>query len=314
MTNNTDEKMLSVASSPHIYSGDSVSREMYFVIIALLPALIVSYIFFGLKALNIVLVSIFTCVFLEALVQYLRHKPITINDGSAVITGILLAFNLPSTVPYWIVVLGASVAILVGKLVFGGLGQNIFNPALVGRTFLLAAYPVYMTTWVPTRLMHGIDVSTYATPLAIIKEKTGAMLPSYMDMFLGNIGGCIGETSALALIIGGVFLLYRRVITWHIPVTYIGSVFLLTWILGKDPLFNILSGGLMLGAIFMATDMVTKPVTVKGMIVFGIGCGIVTVFIRFVGKYPEGVSYSILFMNACTPLIDRYTRPKRFGQ
>lgn len=298
---------LIVTISPHVSSGESISKIMWAVVIALLPAVAGSYMFFGIKAITTILISVVTAVILEAVIQKLRNKTITILDGSAVITGILLAFNLPPTVPFWIPILGTAVSIVIAKQTFGGLGQNIFNPALAGRAFLLAAYPMHMTRWLPTRLMKGVDISTYATPLA------GKSIPGYLDMFLGNIGGCIGETSAILLIIGGLILLWRKVITWHIPVTYIGTVALLTWLFGRDPLFHILSGGLMLGAIFMATDMVTSPVTPKGMMIFGIGCGLLTVIIRLFGKYPEGVSYSILFMNACTPLIDRYVTPKRFG-
>lgn len=304
---------LIVTASPHIYSGESVKTVMYTVIIALIPSIIASFIFFGIRAIMIILISVLTAMLLEALVQWIRHKPITINDGSAIITGILLAFNLPPTSPFWLPIVGTSFAILIAKHTFGGLGNNIFNPALAGRAFLLAAYPAHMTKWIPTKLSFDVDISTYATPLAIIKEKGGMGLPNYFDMFIGNTGGCIGETSALLLILGGLFMMARKVITWHIPVTYIGTVGLLTWLFGKDPLFHILAGGLMLGAIFMATDMVTTPVTTKGMLIFGIGCGIMTTFIRLIGKYPEGVSYSILFMNAFTPLIDRYTMPKRFG-
>lgn len=305
---------LIVTSSPHINSGETTTRVMYDVIIALVPAMIASYLFFGWRALLLVAVAVGTAVALEAGVQWLRRKPITVADGSAAITGILLVFNVSPKLPLWLVALGSAVAILIAKQAFGGLGHNIFNPALIGRAFLLAAYPTAMTSWSPPRFaLLQLDGATYATPLGIIKEKLQESLPGYWDMFLGNIGGCVGETSALALLIGGVFLLYRRVITWHIPVSYIGTVFLLTWIMGRDPLFNILAGGLMIGAIFMATDMVTCPVSPKGMIIFGVGCALVTVAIRLFGQYPEGVCYSILFMNACTPLIDRYTAPRRFG-
>lgn len=311
MQNKKDNLIVTV--SPHLQSGLSVPKEMYMVIIALLPALIASYFFFGIRSIILCSVGIVTAVVLEALVKILRKKPITVFDGSAIVTGMLLAFNLPSSVPYWIPILGSAVAILIVKEAFGGLGHNIFNPALIGRAFLLAAYPTHMTTWVPTQFNAGIDAATYATPLAILKEKAGTMLPGYWDMFIGNIGGCIGEVSALALIIGGVFLLIKGVISWYIPVSYIGTVAVLTAMTGSDPLFHILSGGLILGAFFMATDMVTSPVTPKGMIIFGIGCGITTVIIRLFGKYPEGVSYSILFMNAVTPVIDRYTSMRRFG-
>lgn len=302
-----------VTVSPHLVSGESITKVMYTVVIALIPAVIASYIFFGIRAINIISISVVTAIALEAGVQWMRHKPITAFDGSAIITGILLAFNLPPTVPLWIPILGTSVAMIIAKHTYGGIGQNIFNPALAGRAFLLAAYPSYMTKWMPSKLSGIVDAATYATPLAIIKEKAGVGMPNYFDMFIGNIGGCIGETSALLLLVGGLYLLIRKVITWHIPVTYIVTVAFLTGIFGKDPLFYLLSGGLMLGAIFMATDLVTSPVTPRGMIIFGIGCGIMTTIIRLFGKYPEGVSYSILLMNACTPLIDRYTTPKRFG-
>ena len=312
---------LIVTVSPQIKSGESVTKTMYMVLIALLPAAAASIIFFGVKAIYMIVVSVATAVLLEALVQRLRKKPITITDGSAIITGILLAFNLSPAVPLWMVALGSAVAILIGKQAFGGLGHNIFNPALAGRAFLLAAYPDYMTSWIPTRLCGGgIDAATYATPLGIVQqsstlvqEKLTQALPGYFDLFMGNVGGCIGETSALALLLGGIFLLSRKIIRWQIPVSFIGTVALLTWVMGKDPLFSILAGGLMLGAIFMATDMVTSPMTPRGMIIFGIGCGLITTFIRLYGKYPEGVSYSILAMNACVPLIDRYTKKKRFG-
>ena len=297
---------LTVTASPHISSGDSIYKEMYLTIIALVPAIIASFIFFGVKAVTIISVSVITAVILEAGIQLLLRKPVVVNDGSAVITGILLAFNLSPEVPLWIPPLGVFVAIIIGKHVFGGLGHNIFNPVLVGRAFLVAAYPVQMTTW-------SIDGITGATPLGIVKEKLVDTLPSYWDMFIGHMGGCIGETSALVLLIGGIFLLLLRVITWHIPVTYIGTVAILMAFMGKDPIFHVLAGGLLLGAIFMATDPVTSPTTTRGMMIFGIGCGICTVAIRIFGKYPEGVCYAILFMNACTPLIDRYTKPRKFG-
>lgn len=307
MQNSYEFTPLAVTVSPHISEGSSIPKVMYTVVIALIPAIIASFLFFGIKAIAMILISVATAIVLEAGVQWLRHKPITITDGSAIITGILLVFNLPPAVPFWIPSLGVAVAIIIAKHAFGGLGHNIFNPALVGRAFLLAAYPTQMTTWT-------FDGVTCATPLRIVGEKLDEALPSYWDMFVGNIGGCIGETSVLVLLIGGIFLLSRRVISWHIPLTYIGTVAILTGIMGKDPLFHVLAGGLILGAIFMATDMVTSPSTPKGMIIFGIGCGILTTVIRLFGKYPEGVCYSILFMNACTPLIDRYTRPRRFGK
>lgn len=306
------DKDLIVAVSPHLRSGDSVKREMWDVVIALVPALIASYLFFGRNAIVITLTAVLSCMFFEVLAQKVMRRKVTLLDGSAIITGILLAFNLPPRLPLWLVILGSAVAIILGKQAFGGLGHNIFNPALVGRVFLLAAYPTYMTTWSPT-LFNKVDTATYATPLAVVKEHPGGYLPTYWDLFIGNVGGCIGETSALALLIGGLYLLYRRVIIWHIPVSYIGTVFIISLLFGKDPVFHLLAGGLMLGALFMATDLVTSPTTPGGMIIFGIGCGVLTMVIRLFGKYPEGVSYSILFMNAWVPLIERYTQPRRFG-
>lgn len=309
-----NQNQLIVTVSPHINSGETTTRVMYDVVVALIPALIASYLFFGLRALILTFVSVVTALFCEAGVQRLRRQPITIGDGSALITGILLAFNVSLSLPLWMMALGSAVAILIAKQAFGGLGHNIFNPALIGRAFIMAAYPTQMTSWLPSRFAAHIDGTTYATPLGILQEKLTTALPSYLDMLLGNCGGCIGETSALALIVGGLYLLYRKVITWHTPVAYIGTVFILMAVLGRDPFFQILAGGLMIGAIFMATDMVTIPITSKGRIVFGVGCGVVTTAIRYFGQYPEGVCYSILFMNACTPLIDRYTKPKKFGE
>lgn len=297
---------LTVTASPHIAKNESVKGIMYKVIIALIPSVIASYIFFGARAIVIISISVVSAVLLEMLIQFLRHKPVTVTDGSAIITGMLLAFNLPVSVPFWIPVLGASVAVIVAKHAFGGLGYNIFNPALVGRAFLLTAYPVHMTRW-------SVDAATCATPLAIAKEKIAETLPSYYNMFVGNRLGCIGETSILALLIGALFLFSCRTITWHIPLTYIGTVAFSVLLLGRDPVFHIMAGGLVLGALFMATDMVTSPVTPKGMIIFGFGCGVLTTLIRIFGSYPEGVSYSILFMNACTPLIERYCLPRPFG-
>jgi len=309
---NKDEKLI-VTVSPHLISGETVSKVMWDVVIALLPAFIGSYFFFGTKAVYLTVISVVTAVVCEFGANKMMKKQISVSDGSAVVTGLLLAFNLPPTVPFWIAILGSSVAILIAKVPFGGIGQNIFNPALVGRAFLLAAYPVHMTAWIPAKFEKVVDISTYATPLGIVKEKLNEALPSYFNMFIGNHGGCIGETSALLLILGGIYLLFRKVITWHVPVVYILTVAMLSWVFGKDPVFNILAGGLMLGAIYMATDMVTSPVTNLGLIIFGIGCGVLTVIIRFFGNYPEGVSYAILLMNACTPLIDKYTKPRRFG-
>lgn len=309
------ENMLTVSSSPHIRSKDSVQRIMLDVIIALVPALIASIYFFRLGAVKVLFFSILASVVTEAIIQKASKKPLTINDFSAVITGILLAFNLPSTVSWWIPVIGGAFAIGIVKQVFGGLGQNFMNPALAARAMLLASWPVQMTSWVTP----GADAVSTATPLAILKgtAESAAAMPSMMDLFIGNEGGCIGETSALLLIIGGLYLIYRKVITPTIPLVYIGTVAVLTLIVsGFDVHYmaqHLLAGGLMLGAFFMATDYVTSPVSFKGKIIFAFGCGLITTIIRLYGGYPEGVSYSIILMNIATPLIDKYTRPKVFG-
>jgi len=236
-------------------------------------------------------------------------RRITIGDGSAVVAGLLLAFVLPSRLPWWMAAVGSFFAVVIVKQLFGGLGNNIFNPALAGRAFLLASFPIYMTSWV-----RPFDAVSCATPLAIVKENLSGTMPSLWDLFIGKTAGCLGETSAVALLIGAGFLFWRKIITWHIPFTYIGTVTILSWVFGRDPLFSVLAGGLVLGAFFMAVDPVTSPMTAKGQIIFGVGCGIVTVVIRQWGGYPEGVCYSILLMNALVPLIDRYTKPRRLGE
>lgn len=298
---------LVVSSSPHIRSEDTVQRIMMDVIIALLPATAASVYFFGLRALAIVIVSIFAAVATEAAIQKIRKKPVTISDGSAVITGLLLALTISPAMPLWMTAVGAVVAIGIGKQVYGGLGSNPFNPALVGRAFLVVTFPVHMTTWI-----NPVDGVSSATPLNLLKMqgiKTG-----YMPLLLGNVGGSLGETSALLLLIGGIYLLYRGIIDWRIPVSYLGTVAVFTLVLGGDPVFHLLAGGLMLGAFFMATDMVTTPVTKSGRLVFGIGAGLLVVIIRLYGGYPEGVLFSILLMNTFTPIIDRYTRPRIYGE
>jgi electron transport complex protein RnfD len=316
-----------LTTSPHIHNAESIPRVMYSVVIALIPAVLVSIYYFGLSALMLYLVSIVSCLVFEAAAQKVMGKPITIADGSILITGILLAMNVPSSAPWWLVVIGALVAVVLGKQIYGGLGHNPFNPVLVARILLLMSFPMQMTAWVkPVPLFSGVDAVSMATPLGDIK--TTLMLKgvidmshfSYMDSFIGFVGGSLGETSVLALLVGGLFLLARRVITWHIPAAFLGTVFVMTgvfWLVDPtkyvDSVFHILSGGLMLGALFMATDMVTSPVYPRGMLIFGIGCGIITVIIRLFGGYPEGVAFSILLMNAATPLIDRYTAPKKFG-
>ncbi|MBP7508361.1 MAG: RnfABCDGE type electron transport complex subunit D [Prolixibacteraceae bacterium] len=321
-------KLLTISPSPHLHDGSSVKKIMYSVVIALAPALIWSFFVFGLSAVLVTLVSVASCVLFEWLIQkYILKVTPTINDGSAILTGILLSMNLPATLPFWIVIIGALIAIGVAKMSFGGLGQNPFNPALVGRVFLLISFPVQMTTW-PQNL-RATDAISGATPLSLIKEglKSGESasemmkkLPDYGDLLFGNIGGSLGEISALLLLIGFAFLLIRKVITWHIPVSVIGSVFIFTgiiWLINPeqniDPLYHILTGGVMLGAIYMATDMVTSPMSKTGQIIFGIGIGIITVCIRLWGAYPEGISFAILVMNAFTPLINNYIKPKHFG-
>ncbi len=318
---------LTIAPSPHVHSGDSVKRNMYGVVIALVPSLATSLWFFGLQSLAVILTSIVACVVVEFLVQkFLLKVPSTISDGSAVVTGLILAFNLPSSLPLWIVVIGAIFAIGVCKMTFGGLGQNIVNPAIGGRVFLLMSFPAQMTSWIdPT----SVDGQTGATPLGLLKEglKSGKTvseivdLPSGADLFFGSIGGSLGEVSALAILIGLAILLIGRIITWHIPVAVLGSMAVLQgifYVANPDgfasPLFTLLTGGALLGAVFMATDYVTSPMTHKGMIIYGCGIGVLTILIRDFGSYPEGMSFAILIMNLVTPLINRFCKPKRFGE
>lgn len=303
---------------------------MYGVCVALIPTLLASLIFFGLGAAIVLVTSVLSCVFFEwAISRFLLHKEqLTITDGSAVLTGLLLGFNLPSNLPVWIIIIGALVAIGVGKMTFGGLGCNPFNPALVGRVFLLISFPVQMTTWpLPGQLTSYLDAQTGATPLAVMKEavKTGdtsvlEKLPNAFDMLLGQMGGSLGEVSALAILIGLVYMLMRKIITWHIPVSILLTVLVFSGLLHlynpayADPVNTLLSGGLLLGACFMATDYVTSPMTPRGQIIYGIGIGAITVIIRTFGAYPEGMSFAILIMNAFTPLINTYNKPKRYGR
>ncbi len=270
---------------------------------ALAPAATLAVFFFGLRALGVMLVAMGTAVATEALLQKMSGRPITIRDFSAAVTGLLLAFSVPAGLPLWIVVIGAVVAIAIGKQVFGGLGNNPFNPALVGRAVLLASWPAQMTSWVAP-----FTFLTAATPLG------GGAKPVYSSLFLGAVPGSLGETSALALIVGGLYLIWRGIIDWRIPAGFIGTVAVFTFVFGGDPLFHVLAGSLLLGAFFMATDMVTSPMTGRGRLIMGIGCGLITSVIRLWGGYPEGVTYAILIMNALTPLIDRYVRPVRFGR
>ena len=324
-------KQFIVAPAPHAHSGDSVRRNMLLVILALLPAYVVSVIEFGWGALITAAISVAACVLTEWLISrfLLKEHKQTIGDLSAVLTGLLLAFNLPSTIDWWIVLIGAVVAIGVGKMSFGGLGQNPFNPALVGRVFLLISFPVQMTTWPLAKGFETgyLDAETGATPLYFLKHmvKEGDLsvmdqLPSLWDSFIGVMGGSLGEVCAIALIIGGLFLICTRVITWHIPVAILATVALFSWIAtpaGMDPHvfigYELLSGGLMLGAFFMATDYVTSPMTAWGKIIFGVGIGLIMMVIRTWGAYPEGMSFAILIMNACVPLLNKI-RPQRFGE
>ncbi len=363
-------KLITVSPSPHIHSGQSVEKLMYGVIVAMLPALIVSIWFFGFGAIYLTLLSVASCIGFEFLIQkYILKKPPRISDGSAIVTGILLAFNLPSSLPPHIIIIGALVAIGVGKMTFGGLGNNPFNPALVGRVFLLLSFPTRMTkypnaegfgTKMVIQLDENFDSVTGATPLGAIKEglKKGDSIPDifaahhfdYTDFFMGSIGGSLGEIAAFALIIGLIYMLVTKVITWHIPTAVLGSVFVFAGVLWMfsleghqiisdnlgihlpyiqyldkvlevrvpfhmaDPIFHLLTGGVLLGAIFMATDYVTSPMAPKGQIIYGIGIGIITIIIRVFGAYPEGISFAILIMNGFTPLLNLYVKPRRFGK
>lgn len=299
-----------VSSSPHVRDVTTVSDIMWSVVKALIPAVLAAVLFFGIQAFAIIATSVIGCIITEYLFQKARGKKVTINDGSAVITGILLALTLPPTSPLWMVLVGSAVSIGLGKHVFGGLGHNPFNPALVGRAFLLAAYPVRMTTWMnPIRMM--VDGTTSATPLNVVNQ--GAPI-DYWNLFFGNIGGSLGETSALALLLGGAYLIYKGYINWRIPAGMLSAVFVLSLIAGFDPVAHLFAGGLILGAFYMATDMVTSPITKSGRWIFGIGAGLIVVIIRLWGGYPEGVLYSILLMNTTVPLLNRYTRPRSFGE
>ncbi len=322
---------LIVSLSPHVHSNDTVQKNMYGVCIALLPALVCSFVIFGVGAITVTAVSVASCVFFEwAINKYLmkNDKP-TVTDGSAILTGLLLAFNVPSNLPLWIMIVGALFAIGVVKMTFGGLGCNLFNPALAGRAFLLISFPVQMTTWPVPMQGFGtyLDAETAATPLSIMKAAVKAgdasileQLPNAMDMLVGRTGGCLGEVSALAIIVGLIFMLAKKIITWHIPVSIIVTVFVFSGLMNlanpvyASPVAELLSGGLLLGAVFMATDYVTSPMSKKGQLIYGVAIGFLTVVIRTFGAYPEGMSFAILIMNAFTPLINNYCKPKRFGE
>ncbi len=325
--------MLKISANPHTQTSRDTRAIMLDVIIALMPAALAAMLFFGIDALRVMLTSVAGCVMFEYLAcRYWLKIKTTTGDLSAVITGLLLSYNLPSTMPCWMILIGAFMAIIVAKICFGGLGKNIFNPALVGRVFLFISFPVQMTIWPKPYFLQWTspDGQTGATPLNILKNieisSEHSMylpddLPGYWNMFVGNIGGCIGEVSSLALLLGFVWLLWRRVITWHIPVYYLAAVFALTSVLylatGEIkflPLAHLLSGGLMLGAIFMATDYTTSPMTIKGQIIFAVGCGLLTVIIRAFSAYPEGVSFAVLIMNALVPLIDKFAVQRYYGE
>ena len=318
---------LTISGSPHVHGELSVKKIMYLVILALMPAFGVSIYFFGFNAIRVTLISVATCVLTEFLIQkYLMKGECTISDGSAILTGILLAFNVPSNIPWWMVVVGGIVAIGIAKMSFGGLGKNPFNPALVGRVFMLLSFTGAMapSEWPnPTPLFSGVDASTGPTILGSLKLHDIAAVEnySYWDLLIGNQGGSLGEVCALALIIGGMFLIIMKIIDWQTPVIIIATVALVSfiaWYFGNpevyvNPLYHILSGGLMLGAFFMATDMVTSPMTIGGKCIFALGVGLITIIIRLWGQYPEGMSFAILIMNAVVPLINKGFKPKRFG-
>ena len=307
---------LLVSSSPHLHNDESVNKIMWMVVISLLPAGAAGVSVFGVRALWVIIMCILSAVISEGILQKISGSKITILDGSAVLTGLLLAYNLSPIVPLWLAVIGSFFSIFIGKFVFGGLGKNIFNPALAGRAFLMASWPQYMTAF---NLPMKYDAVVSATPLAIIKEGGVVSNISYLGLFFGNRGGCIGEVGIFALLIGAAFLLIRKYISWQIPLAYIATTGLMAFIFGGKGLFNgdwifhILSGGLILGAFFMATDYVTSPLTSKGQVIFGVGCGLFTMIIRLWGGYPEGASYAILIMNAVVPLIDRHVRPRIYG-
>ncbi len=325
--------LLYTSSSPHIRADDSVPRIMWCVVIALLPTCLYSFWIFGWYSVALMAICVATAVLTEAAIQKLRGLPVTVNDGSAVVMGMLVACNIPPVIAWWIPAVGTFVGMAIAKHCFGGLGFNIFNPALIGRAFLLAAYPKDMTTWKIVGTAAKIDAMTTATPRGMLKENGldyliqhfgGSRPELYKGLFIGDVGGCIGETCALLILAGGIFLLVRKVITWQIPVFFLGTLALITFVFGGDPTANqgwfhgdpliaILSGGAMLGAWFMATDMVTSPITAKGQAIFAIGCGVITFVIRKYGGYPEGVAYSILLMNATVPLIDHYFPNRVFG-
>ncbi len=327
-----DSPQIVISASPHLHSERTSKKIMYDVVIALVPAFLVSLYVFGFNALITTSIAIVSCLLFEFLIQkYLMKSEVTITDGSALLTGILLAFNVPAGLPIWMIIVGSLAAIGIAKLSFGGLGFNVFNPALVGRVFLLVCFPVQMTLW-PLAVVNNTSIAdavSGATTLGIIKEglqfgqtmgELSSQIPSNMNMLLGITGGSLGEMSAIALLLGGLYLMIRKVISWHIPITILLTMAVMTgvfWTIDPEhyanPIIHLLSGGAILGAFYMATDMVTSPMTKKGMVIFAIGIGLITVIIRFYGAYPEGISFAILIMNAFVPLINSYFKPRRFG-
>lgn len=320
------DKLFTVSASPHIRSEESVAKIMWTVNATLVPAAIFGVWHFGVNALVSIITGILSAVIFEYAVQKIRNKPITISDGSAVLTGLLIAMCVSPKVPFYMIIFGSFVAIVIAKHSMGGLGYNIFNPAHIGRAAMMASWPVFMTSWSNLQAS-GVDAVTSATPLGILKlqgyskliETFGGQGNLYKSLFLGTRNGCIGETSTILLVLGGVYLIYKKYINWEVPVVMIGTVGILTWVFGPsgmftgDPVFHMMAGGLIIGAFFMATDMVTTPITRKGQIIFALGAGIITTLIRLKGGYPEGVCYSLLLMNAVSPLIDRLCPPKKFG-
>ncbi len=320
MEDKLEARLLMMDSSPSGRVVESTRRIMYTVSLTLLPALAVSVWVFGWEAARVLVLAAVFCIGLEALIARLVSYKIDFLDGSSLLTGILLAMNLPANSPWWLILIGSLVAIIIGKQVFGGLGQNIFNPALVARVFLLISFPVEMTAW--PKPFAGVDAATGATPLGILKtEGVGALAKTNLaDLAIGSMGGSLGEISAIALLLGAAYMIYKRYITWEVPILFIGTVFVFSgifWVIDPtkyaDPLFHILTGGVFLGAFYMATDMVTSPLTFKGRLIFGFGCGLFTIIIRMFGSYPEGVSFAILLMNAMVPLLDKYFPDKKFG-
>jgi len=317
----SDDGELIISASPHHWAGTTTTHIMRDVLLALAPAAVGAMYFFGWQAATVIAATMGTAVVTEWGLQRLTKQRSTVGDCSALVTGLLLAYNLPASVPVWLPMVGAVFAIAIAKLAFGGLGRNVVNPALAARAFLLAAWPGLMTTWTKP-----FDAVTTATPLALLPRPVGpppeavGAVPGYLELFLGTVGGSLGETSALLLLLGAAYLLIKKIIDWRVPVSFLGTLALLGWAFGGqgglfrgDPLFHLLAGGAILGAFFMATDYVTGPITPRGRWIFGFGCGLITVLIRLYGGYPEGVSYSILIMNVAAPLVDRFTVPKPFG-